>query len=102
MRNDLKIKNKLFTPTTNLNAKNRNKTFLLKKNNFSNGLTNLETEIYPNNFEDIDSLIEHYAINIYLATYDWPNHNFGMWKNNGNKIKGNIYSEGKWRFMTYD
>ena len=54
------------------------------------------------NIMDIDSLIEHYAANIYLATYDWPNHNFGLWKNNGNKIEGNLFSDGKWRFMTYD
>ena len=54
------------------------------------------------NIIDINSLIEHYATNLYLATYDWPNHNFGMWKNNGNKIDDNIYSDGKWRFMTYD
>ena len=54
------------------------------------------------NLIDINSLIEHYATNLYLATYDWPNHNFGMWKYNGDKIKDNLYSEGKWRFMTYD
>ena len=62
----------------------------------------------PNNYEDVcniidvDSLIDHYAANLYLATYDWPNHNFGLWKNNGNKIDGNPYSDGKWRVMTYD
>ena len=54
------------------------------------------------NVMDIDSLIDHYAINLYLATFDWPNHNFGLWKNNGDKIDGNEYSDGKWRFMTYD
>ena len=54
------------------------------------------------NIIDIDSLIDHYAANIYLATFDWPNHTFGLWKNNGNKIDGNIFSDGKWRFMTYD
>ena len=54
------------------------------------------------NIFDIDSLIDHYAINLYLATFDWPNHNFGLWKNNGNKIDGNEFSDGKWRFMTYD
>ena len=27
---------------------------------------------------DIDSFIEHYAANIYVGTYDWPNHNYGM------------------------
>ena len=51
---------------------------------------------------DMDSLIDHYAANLYLATFDWPNHNFGLWKNNGNKIEGNEFSDGKWRFMTYD
>ena len=54
------------------------------------------------NIIDVDSLIDHYAANLYLATYDWPNHNFGLWKNNGNKIDGNLYSDGKWRVMTYD
>ena len=51
---------------------------------------------------DIDSFIEHYASNIFIGTYDWPNHNFGMWKYNGAKTDGNIYSDGKWRFMSYD
>jgi hypothetical protein len=54
------------------------------------------------NMIDIDSLIDHYATNLYIATFDWPNRNFGLWKNNGNKIDGNKYSDGKWRFMTYD
>ena len=27
---------------------------------------------------DIGSFIEHYAANIYVGTYDWPNHNYGM------------------------
>jgi len=54
------------------------------------------------NMIDIDSLIDHYAANLYIATFDWPNHNFGLWRNKGNKIDGNKYSDGKWRFMTYD
>ena len=51
---------------------------------------------------DIDSLIEHYAAGIYLGTVEWPNLNFGMWRNNGTKIDNNIYSDGKWRFLTFD
>ena len=51
---------------------------------------------------DIDSFIDHYATNLYLVTFDWPNHNYGLWKNNGDKIDGNDFSDGKWRFMTYD
>ena len=54
------------------------------------------------NLFDIDSFIDHYATNLYLVTFDWPNHNYGLWKNNGDKIDGNDFSDGKWRFMTYD
>ena len=37
-----------------------------------------------------------------MLVYDWPNHNYGMWRYNGSKIEENIYSDGKWRFMSYD
>ena len=51
---------------------------------------------------DIDSIIAHYSIGIYFAVYDWKNNNFGLWKYNRSKIDGNLYSDGKWRFMKYD
>ena len=51
---------------------------------------------------DIDSIIDHFAAGIYIGTVDWPNLNFGMWRNNGTKIENNIYSDGKWRFITFD
>ena len=51
---------------------------------------------------DMDSLIENYAIGIYLGTWDWPLQNQGMWKYFGDKIDGVKYTDGKWRFMTYD
>ncbi|MBR4627274.1 MAG: CotH kinase family protein [Ruminococcus sp.] len=51
---------------------------------------------------DIDSLIEHYAAGIYLGTYDWPNYNYAMWRNTGDAIAGNQYSDGKWRFISFD
>ena len=54
------------------------------------------------NVIDIDSLIEHYAFGIYIATGDWPQRNQGVWKNNGPKIEGNEYSDGRWRLITYD
>jgi len=54
------------------------------------------------NFIDINSMIEHYATGIYLATFDWPNHNYGLWRTNGTKIDSNYFSDGKWRFMTFD
>ncbi len=51
---------------------------------------------------DIDSMIEHYAAGLYLGTYDWPNYNYGMWRNTGAEIEGNPYSDGKWRFISFD
>ena len=51
---------------------------------------------------DIDSLIEHYAAGLYLATFDWPNHNYAVWRNMGEKIENNKFSDGKWRFITFD
>lgn len=53
-------------------------------------------------FIDIDSLIDHYAAGLYLGTYDWPNRNCGMWRNTGEVIEGNPYSDGKWRFISFD
>lgn len=53
-------------------------------------------------FIDIDTMIEHYAAGLYFGTYDWPNYNYGVWKNTGDIIEGNKYSDGKWRFITYD
>ncbi len=51
---------------------------------------------------DIDSLIEHYAAGLYLGTFDWPNYNYGIWRNTGAEIAGNKYSDGKWRFISFD
>ncbi|MGN0606642.1 MAG: CotH kinase family protein [Oscillospiraceae bacterium] len=53
-------------------------------------------------FIDIDSMIEHYAAGLYLGTYDWPNYNYGVWRNTGKEIAGNPYSNGKWHFMSFD
>ena len=43
---------------------------------------------------DLDSMIEHYVIGIYLGLADWPTQNYGVWKEN------NLVS--KWKFFTYD
>lgn len=64
MRSENKIKNNDFKPSTQSYPK-RNKTFskLFNKSLIINGfrnhaIRNLETEILPNNFEDIESIIE--------------------------------------------
>ena len=51
---------------------------------------------------DVDSAIKHYATGIYFAVQDWPNNNYGLWKYNGEKIEGNEYSDGRWRFINFD
>ena len=55
-----------------------------------------------NNYIDVDSMIELYGTGIYIGTGDWPYSNEGIWKNSGPKKEGNKYSDGKWRFITYD
>ncbi len=51
---------------------------------------------------DMDSYIDYYASQIYIARYgDWPNGNEAAWRTRGmNKL--NTYADGKWRWMLYD
>ena len=51
---------------------------------------------------DVDSMIEHFALCLYTGMWDWPNHNYIVWRSNGAEIEGNPYSDGKWRFGTFD
>ena len=51
---------------------------------------------------DLDSLAEHFVIGVYLATMDWPGHNDGVWRYNGPKIDNNPYSDGRWRYISFD
>ena len=51
---------------------------------------------------DIDSFIELFATGIYISIGDWPRQNSGEWRNLGKSIKGNKFSDGKWRFMIFD
>ena len=63
-----------------------------------------DPEIYEEikNFIDIDSFIELYTTGLYIDNTDWPGKNDGGWKNLGEKIEGNEYSDGKWRFIIFD
>ena len=54
------------------------------------------------NYIDIDSIIEFFATGMYISIGDWPRQNDGAWRNMGEKIEGNKFSDGKWRFMIYD
>ena len=46
--------------------------------------------------------MELYATGIYIANQDWPANNDGEWRYFGEPIKGNKYSDGRWRFIMYD
>ena len=54
------------------------------------------------NYINVDSLIELYASEIYISNSDWPGKNDGEFRNIGDKIEGNEYSDGKWRFIVVD
>ena len=49
---------------------------------------------------DLQSFIDYFAVEIYIANTDWPNNNFQLWRSR-NKAS-NIYSDGRWRWMLYD
>ena len=51
---------------------------------------------------DMLSLIDHYAVCLYTGMVDWPEHNFTVWRYSGTPISGNSYSDGRWRFGTFD
>jgi hypothetical protein len=55
-----------------------------------------------NNYIDLDSLIELFATGIYISDLDWPAKNDGEWKYLGEKVEGNKYTDGKWRFLKFD
>ena len=51
---------------------------------------------------DAESLMNFFCIGLYLGTWDWPNWNYGVWRSNGAYDPTNPYTDGKWRFMSYD
>ena len=60
-----------------------------------------------NNYEkvckiiDIESFINYFATQIYIANSDWPEHNWALWRT-ANKDKGCKYSDSKWRYILFD
>ena len=49
---------------------------------------------------DIESCIDYYAIEIYIANTDWPNHNYSCWRSR--KTDKTPYSDCKWRWVLFD
>lgn len=53
------------------------------------------------NMIDIESFIDYYAAEIYMArNADWPSANFALWRSS--KISQKPYEDGKWRWMLFD
>lgn len=65
-------------------------------------LTDPECYEYVTAAVDIDSLIDHYCTGLYIGTWDWPNYNYFIWRYTGKAIDGNPYSDGRWRFGSFD
>ena len=49
---------------------------------------------------DIDNFINYYAVEIYIANWDWPNNNVISWRSI--QPANEKYSDGLWRYIVYD
>ena len=66
---------------------------------------NLDTDEGRDNLEsvvDVENYLLYYAIQILLNNTDWPMNNYGAWRYDGKKEEGNIYTDGRVRFLQYD
>lgn len=62
-----------------------------------------DTENYNHacNLIDINSYIDYYAAQIYIArNVDWPSYNIALWRTR--EDDGSIYGDTKWRWMLFD
>jgi hypothetical protein len=67
----------------------------------SNDMTDIENYNEACEMIDIDSFIDYYATQIYIARNgDWPISNFALWRTMD--ISDSQYSDGKWRWMLFD
>ena len=51
---------------------------------------------------DTESLLQYYALNLFLSNTDWPHNNVRIWRYNGEPVDGVTISDGKWRFSLRD
>jgi len=50
---------------------------------------------------DIKSLCDYYAFNIFLNNYDWPKHNYSMWRTRNMQVDSE-YGDNRWRYLLTD
>ncbi|MBQ3352661.1 CotH kinase family protein [Candidatus Saccharibacteria bacterium] len=51
---------------------------------------------------DMDDYLMYYALNLLWNNVDWPQNNYEIWKYSGKEVSDNKYSDGRWRFLSYD
>jgi hypothetical protein len=49
---------------------------------------------------DIDSWIDYYALELYIANTDWPNNNRSLWR--VRNVENKPDADGKWRWVMFD
>ncbi len=49
---------------------------------------------------DLQACIDYYAVEVYVASTDWPTNNFALWRSRHEA--SNAYSDGRWRWMLFD
>ena len=49
---------------------------------------------------DIDNMVDYFAIECFIANYDWPHNNLQMWR--ARTTSDAPYQDGKWRYILYD
>lgn len=64
-------------------------------------MTEKENYEYACQLLDIDSLIDYFAAEIYMARQlDWPSSNYALWRSR--EVGEKDYEDGKWRWMLFD
>jgi len=49
---------------------------------------------------DIESYLDYYATEIYIANLDWPNNNYALWRTRD--VASGKYADGRWRWILFD
>ena len=49
---------------------------------------------------DLQSCIDYYAVEVYIANIDWPTNNYSLWRSR-RKASG-AFSDGRWRWILFD
>ena len=66
-------------------------------------LTDDETFAELEQLVDIDNMIQYFAIETYIANWDWPLNNIKLYRyNSQNNVYGTGRQDGRWRYLYYD